>query len=138
MGSGSELIETARLQPQARLYGSDLDAAALQTAAENAQAAGAKLALRAGDAQTYWPAGTRVVLTNPPMGGRVSRGQVTDLLTRFAHHVGQRLPEGGRLVWLNPQPRRHGPLLQQAGLSLRVAHSVDMNGFWAQLEVWQR
>ena len=138
VGSGSELIETARLQPQARLYGSDLDAAALQTAAENAQAAGAKLALRAGDAQTYWPAGTRVVLTNPPMGGRVSRGQVTDLLTRFAHHVGQRLPEGGRLVWLNPQPRRHGPLLQQAGLSLRVAHSVDMNGFWAQLEVWQR
>jgi hypothetical protein len=70
------------------------------------------------------------------MGRRVKRGEATELLGRFAEHAARVLPVGGQLTWIAPQPQRTSPLLLAGGLTLRRAYRIDMNGFWARLEVW--
>lgn len=143
VGSGSELIEVALLARRPddphrlpHLIGSDLSAGALGTAAANAAAAGVTLRLQLGDALGPPPAGLTRIITNPPMGRRVRRGEVTELLARFAAHAARALPPGGQLTWISPQPQRTTPLLEAGGLTLVRHHAIDMNGFWARLEVW--
>lgn len=141
VGSASELIEVALLArgsggrlPQ--LFGSDLSEAALATAAANAAAADVALRLQLSDALGPPPPGLTRIITNPPMGRRVRRGEVTELLARFAAHAARVLPGGGQLTWIAPQPQRTTPILEAGGLTLLRHHSIDMNGFWARLEVW--
>lgn len=149
VGSGSELIEVALREhdeadcgttpPRAapvRLVGSDLCAAALATAAQNAAAAGVQISLTAGDALGPPPPGLTRIITNPPMGRRVRRGEATELLQRFAAHAAQILPRGGQLTWIAPQPQHTSPILRDGGLRCRGEHRIDMNGFWASLQVW--
>ena len=140
VGSASELVEVALLarRPGAlpHLVGSDLSAAALATAAANAAAAGVTLRLQLGDALGPPPPGLTRIITNPPMGRRVRRGEVTELLARFAAHAARALPPGGQLTWVSPQPQRTTPVLEAGGLTLVRHHAIDMNGFWARLEVW--
>lgn len=140
VGSGSELIEVALLSPdrpaRMRLVGSDLSAAALAQASANAAAAGVELTLTLADALGPPPPGLTRIITNPPMGRRVRRGEVTELLHRFAAHAARVLPSGGQLTWISPQPQRTSPLLQAGGLIRVREHQIDMNGFWARLEVW--
>lgn len=138
VGSGAELCELALRSPKTRLIGSDLDEEALAATRENAQAAGARIELAQGDALSLWPSGVTCVVSNPPMGRRVCRGDLEPLLVRFVTHVARRLPSGGRLCWLNPLPNQTSHIAEQLGLRRKVAHSVDMNGFWAQLELWQK
>jgi 23S rRNA G2445 N2-methylase RlmL len=139
VGSGLELVERGLLGAYARLVGTDLDAKALQTAAANLAAAGLERAeLVAADATTHDPGGVTLVITNPPMGRRVHRGDVAPLLTGFLAHVGGILRPGGRLVWISPLPRVTQPAARQAGLVCRRAEPLDMGGFTAQLEVWLR
>lgn len=142
VGSGSELIEVALRSRQGsgaapvRLCGSDLSAAALATAADNAAAAGVELSLSLGDALGPPPPGLTRIITNPPMGRRVRRGDAAELLHRFAAHAARCLPRGGQLTWIAPQPQLTGPILQAGGLKCVREHRIDMNGFWARLEVW--
>ncbi len=135
VGSGSELVERARLGPYAALHGSDVDPRALDVARANLAAAGiagAHLAL--GDATTFAPPGVTLILTNPPMGRRVARGELAPLLDRFVAHVTRTLRPGGRLVWLSPMPERTRQRLTEAGLVIGYAQEIDMGGFSAELQ----
>lgn len=138
VGSGAELCEAHLRCPSARLLGSDIDDQALDATRRNARAVGASVELVRADALSFWPAGVSCVLTNPPMGRRVCRGEVVSLLERFADHVSRRLAAGGRFCWLNPVPRRLGEILGRHGLRKQTTTSVDMNGFWAELELWKK
>ncbi|HEY0133937.1 MAG TPA: HEAT repeat domain-containing protein, partial [Nannocystis sp.] len=84
MGSGLELVERGLLGPYARLVGTDLDSKALATATANLKAAGLeRFEVVEADATTYVPADVSLIITNPPMGRRVQRGDVAPLLTGF-------------------------------------------------------
>lgn len=139
VGSGLELVERGRLGPYARLHGSDLDERALAAAAANLGSAGLdRHTLEIADATTHAPAGVTLILTNPPMGRRVHRGDVAPLLTTFLAHAGRVLRPGGRLVWISPLPRVTHSAALHAGLRCRQTRTVDMGGFSGQLEVWVR
>jgi len=138
VGSGSELCEVARLAPSARLIGSDRDPAALAAARANTQAAAVRVELLTGDALLTWPRGVTCIITNPPMGRRVCRGDLVPLLTHFVVYVADKLPRHGRLCWLNPLPIQTSLLAERHGLIRSHAYPVDMNGFWAQLELWRK
>lgn len=138
-GSGLELAERGLLGPYARLIGSDLDPKALATAEANLKSAGlARFELHAADATTFKPEGVTLILSNPPMGRRVQRGDVAPLLGEFLASAGALLQPGGRLVWISPLPRVTQPAARAAGLVCRRAEPLDMGGFTGQLEVWAR
>ncbi|HTM18970.1 MAG TPA: methyltransferase, partial [Kofleriaceae bacterium] len=137
-GSGLELIERARLGPARRLIGSDVAEAALVAARANLAAVGRSAELIAADALTFEPGPVTTIITNPPMGRRVARGAVTDLLAAFVPRAARLLGPGGRLVWIAPSPRRTDALAAAAGLRLHSRHPVDMGGFAAELQLWRR
>jgi predicted RNA methylase len=138
VGSGVELVERARLGP-ATLLGTDLDARALDAARANLRAAGVAAHLEQADAASFAARGATLIITNPPMGRRVRRDQgLAALLERFAAHAAKVLVSGGRLVWMAPLPELTDGVLRRAGLSLGVSRAVDMGGFTAQLQRWDK
>jgi tRNA G10 N-methylase Trm11 len=86
------------------------------------------------DATMFAPRGVTLAITNPPMGRRVARGELSPLVDRFLHNVAAALVPGGRLVWLSPMPERTRARLEQAGFTIDVARKVDMGGFSAELQ----
>jgi 23S rRNA G2445 N2-methylase RlmL len=138
-GSGTELVERARLGPYARLLGTDIDQRALDAAAKNLAAAGiGDAALAIADATTHTPEpAPTLIVTNPPMGRRLSRreGALATLVDRFLHNAARVLAPGGRLVWTSPMPARSRERARPAGLALESAREVDMGGFTAELQV---
>jgi hypothetical protein len=138
VGSGLELCERGLLGPCAALHGSDLDPRALAVAAANLRNAGLQATLTEADATTHAPPGVTLVLTNPPMGRRVHRGDVGPLLTAFVAHVARVLAPGGRLAWISPLPRVTDPAARAAGLSLQRSLTLDMGGFTGQLQLWDK
>jgi hypothetical protein len=138
VGSGLELIERARLAPVRRLLGSDLDPSALEAARANLGAAGVNADLTVADALTSAPTGVTCILTNPPMGRRVQRGQAESITLDFLDRAATLLPPGGILVWISPAPGKSRTRAEQAGLRLEDARTVDMGGFAAQLQVLRR
>jgi 23S rRNA G2445 N2-methylase RlmL len=137
VGSGLELIERARLGPYAELHGTDIEESALEASRANlARAEVERVSLRHGDstADGAAPPGATLVLTNPPMGRRVARGELAPLMDRFVHVVAAALGPGGRLVWLSPMPERTRARLESAGFTIDVARPVDMGGFHAELQ----
>jgi len=139
VGSGLELVERGLLGPHARLVGTDLDAKALATAGANLAAAGLERAeLVQADATSFDPGPVTLIVTNPPMGRRVQRGDVAPLLTAFLARAGALLRPGGRLVWISPLPRVTQAAARGGGLVCRRAQPIDMGGFNAQLEVWDK
>jgi 23S rRNA G2445 N2-methylase RlmL len=139
VGSGSELVERARLGPVRSLHGSDVDARALAVARRNVAAAGLTARLETGDALALAPAGVTLVITNPPMGRRASRkAGLTDLLDRFVAHASAVLAPGGRLVWIAPWPERARAAARRAGLRLDTARTVDMGGFDGEMQRWTK
>jgi 23S rRNA G2445 N2-methylase RlmL len=158
VGSGAELVERATLGPYRALFGSDLDARALEAARENLAAAGVEARLEQADALVHAPAGVTLVVTNPPMGRRASRtAGLADALDRFVAHVadvlasdpsgardatnrrsGRRHALGGRFVWVAPWPERARAAGARAGLKLDWARSVDIGGFDAEMQRWIR
>jgi len=135
-GSGTELVERAFAGPYARLIGSDLEERALSAARENLAAAGLRgVLLSRADATTYAPEGVTLVLTNPPMGRRVSRSaELAATLDAFVDHAARVLVPGGRMVWLSPVPARSRERAKLGGLVLEAAREVDMGGFTAELQ----
>jgi tRNA G10 N-methylase Trm11 len=140
VGSGSELVERARLGPYRSLHGSDVEPRAIEIARRNLDAAGLQAAtLEAGDALALHPPGVTLVITNPPMGRRASRARgLADTLDRFVEHVATVLPVGGRLVWITPWATRGRAAADRSGLSLEWARAIDMGGFDAEMQRFVR
>lgn len=140
VGSGSELVERARLGPYRSLHGSDVDPRALAVARVNLDAAGLNTAtLEEGDAMSLHPRGVTLVMTNPPMGRRLARTHgLADALDRFVEHAAKVLAVGGRLVWITPWADRGRAAAARSGLSLEWARVVDMGGFDAEMQRFVR
>jgi len=136
-GSGAELVERALLGKYRALYGSDLDPRALDASRVNLAAAGVHAELKQGDALDLAPPGTTLIITNPPMGRRISRTSgLAITLDRFVAHAADTLAGGGRLVWIAPWPERSRSAALAAGLRLDRARIVDMGGFDAEMQRW--
>jgi predicted RNA methylase len=140
VGSGLELIERARLGPYRALHGSDLDSQALAAARENAARADVqRLSLSQGDALQQRIPGLSLIITNPPMGRRVTRdGNLGSLLDAFVSHAAACLVPSGRLIWLSPLPDRTATSARRAGLRVTRYEPVDMGGFRAELQRFDR
>jgi len=138
VGSGLELIERAKLGAYRALHGTDLDPRALAAARENANRAGVALTLEQADATQHVVPGVSLILTNPPMGRRVARdGSIGSLLDAFVRHAAGVL-ERGRLVWLSPLPDRTARAARSAGFRVTRIGPVDMGGFEAELQRFDR
>jgi 23S rRNA G2445 N2-methylase RlmL len=137
VGSGAELVERALLGPTRALFGSDIDPRALETARGNLAAAGLEARLEQQGALDPAPREVTLIVTNPPMGRRASRGAGLDeQLDRFVAHAAAALVPRGRLVWMAPWPQRSRAAARHAGLTLDWARMVDMGGFDAELQRW--
>ena len=122
VGAGTELVERARLGPHKKLYGSDLDPAALAAARENLSFANLDAELVRGDARHYRPPEpVSLVLTNPPMGRRVrSHEGLPELFTVFWQHAAELLAVGGRLVWISAAAAVHAVCRAPSGADGRA------------------
>ncbi len=139
VGSGTELIERARLGPAKRFIGTDTDPAALDAARANAKAANVDMTIVEGDALSYVPGNVTLILTNPPMGRRVHRGaDLRPFFDRFLAHVVTVLAPGGRLVLISPLPSRTSERARELGLVQKGGIDVDMGGFSAQIQLFSR
>lgn len=134
-GAGTELIERARLGPYGSLWGTDLDPEALRCARDNLTRAGIEAAtLEIGDACHWRTVRPTLIITNPPLGRRVARGDARQLLHTAAVHFAAQLAPGGRLVWVSPFPRETRAALERAGLKVTFGKMVDMGGFDAEMQ----
>lgn len=141
VGSGTEIVERARLGPYRALFGSDLDRRALAAADENLRAARVDgVRLVQGDALVVPPPrGLSLVLTNPPLGRRVRRdAELKETLARFVARVGAALAPGGRLVWI--APHAHVARREASGVGLELVRSwtVDLGGFSCEIQRFER
>lgn len=135
VGSGLELIERGLLGPFKELHGSDLESDALTAARANAERAHLSIQLAQGDARTHRVKGVSLIISNPPMGRRVTRdGNLGPLLDAFLANAAARLVPGGRLVWLSPFPDRTAAHAVRLGLKVTRHDSVDLGGFPAELQ----
>ena len=137
-GSGLELVERARLAPVAGLLGTDDDDAALAAARRNLESAGVTASLLRADALTHDPGPVTSIITNPPMGRRVLRGEVEPLLLRFVDRAAALLAPGGTLAWISPVPAATRDRAARAGMRLELARTIDMGGFNAELQLLRR
>lgn len=136
VGSGLELIERARLGAYGELIGTDLDPAALAAAKTNlvnAKIQRAKLVET--DARKAKLPPIDLLISNPPMGRRVARGEdVGELLVDILEVAARKLRPGGRIVWLSPLPGVTRRAARELGLAPTYQSMVDMGGFEAELQ----
>jgi hypothetical protein len=139
-GSGVELVERGKLGPYRALHGTDLDARALAAAQLNIERAGLSgVTLEQADARTHRVEGLTLVLTNPPMGRRVLRARgLSGVLCQVVRNVASQLGAGGRMVWLSPFPDATARAAQDAGLGVERLEPVDLGGFSAELQRFER
>jgi len=139
VGSGLELIERGLLGPFRELHGSDLESDALTAARSNAERAKLSLKLAQGDARSYRVKHVSLIISNPPMGRRVTRdGNLGPLLDAFLANAASSLVPGGRLVWLSPFADRTAATAQRLGLKVTRHDPVDLGGFPAELQRFDR
>lgn len=129
VGSGLELIEAGRLAKCERLIGTDVDAFALDCAAQNAKAAGVALELMQVDAgEVSLPSITKVI-SNPPHGRRVAQNQdLEGLYRRVLRNAFGALVPGGEIHWLTVQPRWGIRFAQQHGGHSETQGRIDLGG----------
>jgi len=139
VGSGLELIERGLLGPFRELHGSDLESDALAAARANAERAQLELRLAQGDARSHRVKGVSLIISNPPMGRRVTRdGNLGPLLDAFLANAATFLAPGGRVVWLSPFPDRTAASARRLGLKVTRHELVDLGGFPAELQRFDR
>lgn len=140
VGAGSELIECARRGTSRAYFGSDMDPAALAAAQQNLAAAQLAAELQIGDARQFKPRlRPTLIITNPPLGRRLlSSHETGPLYQDFLQHVGQLLAPKGRLVWISPRPADTRSIAKRCGLWLEQALTVDMGGFFAELQSFRK
>ncbi len=146
-GSGTELVEAARLQDNLHLWGTDISGHAIEGARINLAAAGLdpdRVHLRRADALTVTPSvGDRpvsLILSNAPMGRRVAVEEhgMRRLLDDFVGHAARVLGPGGRMVWLTPAPRSTAQAGQRRGFTVEDLDPLDMGGFFATPQVLRK
>ncbi len=137
VGSGLELVERARSGPYERMFGTDTSPAAITAAKENlASASVEKVTLDKTDALAARIPGVTLIITNPPMGRRITRGESLDrLLVPFVTHAARTLVTGGRMAWITPSPRDTDRAAERAKLEIAQASTVDMGGFPGVLQL---
>jgi tRNA G10 N-methylase Trm11 len=135
-GSGLELVERAKVARAVAVVGTDVSEDALSAARENVRASGVEgVILELGDSRTSTiPRGVTTVITNPPLGRRVLRGEHADVVSHVLRRVGEALPNGGTLVWVSPS-RGFDKVAEGAGLVLERGLDVDLGGFMGRIEV---
>jgi 23S rRNA G2445 N2-methylase RlmL len=138
IGSGLELCERGRLAPFRRLVGTDVSADAIAAARANLDAAGVAAEVGVADALAHEVPGATLILTNPPMGRRVLRGRAQPVLVGLVERAATLLPAGGLLCWISPIPGETRARAAAVGLRLLDAHTVDMGGFAAEIQVLRR
>ncbi len=140
VGSGLELCERGLMAPYGRLWGSDIDPEALRVAGGNLESAGLdRFELVEADAcELTIPGGVSSIISNPPLGRRVHRGQAQSLLCEALPNLVRNLRVGGCLVWITPEPRRTRAVAERAGLELERWQRIDLGGFAATAERWRR
>jgi predicted RNA methylase len=139
VGSGLELIERGLLGPFRELHGTDLELDALAAARANAERARVPLQLVQADARTHRVKGVSLIISNPPMGRRVTRdGNLGPLLDAFLSNAAACLTRGGRVVWLSPFPDRTASTARRLGLKVTRYEAVDLGGFPAELQRLER
>ncbi len=139
VGSGLELIERGLLGPYRELHGTDLESAALDAARVNAGNAGLELRLSQADARRHRVRNVSLIISNPPMGRRVARdGMLSPLLDSFLSNAVGCLAPGGRLVWLSPLADQTAATARRLGLSVTRYEPVDLGGFTAELQRFER
>lgn len=139
VGSGLELIERGLLGPHRELLGTDIEGAALNAARANAERAKLSLKLTQADARSHRLRNLSLIVTNPPMGRRVARdGSLGPLLDAFLANAAKALAPSGRLVWLSPLPAQTAATARQLGLRVTRHEAVDMGGFSAELQRFER
>ncbi len=139
-GSGTELIELARLGGIKKIYGTDLSSEALDAAKTNFAAAGlndSKPEFARCDFRDYLkstqirPGSLSLMITNPPMGMRIPIANLRELITDLLEVAAEVLKPGGRLVFVNPIK---SPALSHPALKGQYHQRVDMSGFDCALE----
>ncbi len=138
VGSGTELVERALLGPAKALYGTDIDPRAIATAEANLAAAKVTARLNVGDAMTFDAVRPTLILSNPPLGLRVHRGEALALLLRFLDHAARIMAPDGRLVWISPSPAKTVEAAERLGLVATWRQAVDMGGFTAEIQRFER
>ncbi len=142
VGSGGELCERARMSPRpSLLIGTDIDEAALVAARRNLTAGGLDGRLHRTDALDFVPAPpATLILSNPPMGRRVLRGEgdVRRLLVEVIGRTPRTLAPGGRLVFASAHPEDTREAAHAAGLELLESTVVDLGGFDVELQSFRR
>lgn len=136
VGSGLELCERAVAAPYERMVGTDRDRRAIDIAKKNLARVGAeRVHLDHGDARGARIAGLTAVITNPPMGRRVLADTDLDGLLHEVILCAARSLEGsGRIVLLSPRPATTSRAAREAGLTKVLDRAVDMGGFDAVLQ----
>ncbi len=139
VGSGSELIESYRYHV-CTCIGTDRDEKALTGASINLKAAGVEnFILEKADALSYQPKELcTLIITNPPMGRRVPVKDIQTLLIKFVQRLDEVLSSNGRFVWMSPFPLVLDKELSKMNFRKTYASKVDMGGFSAELQRWDR
>jgi 23S rRNA G2445 N2-methylase RlmL len=121
-GSGTMLIERAKILPVQTLVGVDISASAIKAACANRKASGLKIALIHGDALQFGASHYDEVISNMPFGIRVSgHAENERLYAAFAHRLGQLLEDGGYAFLLTQEKRLLHDSLRKTPV-LRVLH----------------
>lgn len=136
-GSGQELIECTRLAKLHGVIASDLDAKAIEVAAQNFEQAGVAadlVTLARCDFREHTVPGNSVslIICNPPLGRRVRVTDMKGLFNEIFQVAASRLMHGGRFVLLNPLKADS----VATSLTLESSHKVDVGGFDCRLEKW--
>ncbi len=137
VGSALELVERARSGGYEKLFGTDTKQDALVAAKKNLESAKVSdFSLEKNDALRVRIPKVTLIITNPPMGRRVTSGESLDkLLVPFMAHAARTLTTDGRMAWITPSPRDTDRAAERAGLEVAQALTVDMGGFPATLQL---
>ncbi len=136
-GSAQELIECTRLAKLEQVIASDIDAQAIEVAAQNFEQAGVNpdvVTLENCDFREHSvPAGSvSLIICNPPLGRRVRVADMKELFTEIFKLASNRLKPDGRFVLLNPLKSDS----VTTSLTLESSQKVDVGGFDCRLEKW--
>ncbi len=146
-GSGTILLEAAKMYPHARIVGGDKVIECVEGARENVRAAGleSRVSVEHADARDLveqWPAASvDAVITNPPFGVRL--GRKTDfehLYHRFLRGVEHVLRPGGRAVFLGGKRRHYvvRVLGRLRGLRMKHVRVIETGGVYPAIYVLER
>ncbi len=132
-GSGTLLIERARLDTGAMFSGIDISPTAIRAATGNVIASGlaARIAVRQSDAgdAAAWPERCDEVLANLPFGHRTEDRNLDGLYRRIVGNIGRTLAEGGRALLYTAHAKTLVALLRRTPrLAVREERRVESGG----------